>query len=166
MQGSQMQGSTQNAQQAAQRALEAPLEQTLQFQKTGAEIFLNGLEIMTWTGTRGVDLTKQLLQSYIRTVEDTVRSTEMIGMQAMQPQQAMQQFGTPGMQGGQQMTPQQGGMQQQAQGMGGQQYAAQPPAQQMTQPPARMTGQPARSSFQEGEANEQARSQGISPESQ
>lgn len=81
------QGSSDAGQQFLQQALEVPMEQTIQFQRNAAQILLNGLEMTSWAQSRGMDLTKDMMSTYLDTLEETSRDTERIaeeGMEAMQ----------------------------------------------------------------------------------
>lgn len=64
-----------NSQEALEQAMELPVEQTLEFQKRAAQLFLDGLEMSSWAQNQGVELTRDAFNTYIDTVEDTVRDT-------------------------------------------------------------------------------------------
>lgn len=83
------QNTIENGQRALRQAVEFPLEQTVQFQKSAAELFLNGLEIGTWAQRRGMDMTSDAVRSYISTVENTFQDAEQAteqGIRAMRPE--------------------------------------------------------------------------------
>lgn len=54
------------------------MEQTLRLQRNATEMFMNGMEMGYCAQNQGIDLTRNLLQNYIDTVDDAVRSTEQI----------------------------------------------------------------------------------------
>jgi hypothetical protein len=91
------------------------------------------MEMGYWAQNQGIDLTRNLFQNYIDTVEDAVRSTEQIAEQGIEMQQATMQPQAfqPFQQQGQFQRPPQQQYQQQPQ-----QYQ-QPQGQQYQQPPTR-----------------------------
>jgi len=83
------QDTIENSQRAMQQAVEFPMEQTVEFQKSAAEMMLNGLELGRWAQRQGIDFTNDALTTYITTVENAVQNTEQAaesGMEAMQSQ--------------------------------------------------------------------------------
>lgn len=76
--------STDTDQRAMQQAIKYPIEQTVQFQKGAGQLFLNGLELTNWAQSRGFQMTKQLFDNYISTLEDTARETEALADQGIQ----------------------------------------------------------------------------------
>jgi len=111
-------------QRTVQQAMEYPLEQSIRVQKGAAQLLLSGLEMGTKAQSRSVELTKDVFDSYIRTLERAAQDTEQLAQTAtkqIQSQSAtMQQqgqravseaasaFGNEGAQG----APQYGGQQQ------------------------------------------------------
>jgi hypothetical protein len=75
---------TDDSQRAIQQAIRYPIEQTVQFQKGAGKLFLNSLELTDWAQSRGVQMTRQLFDNYISTLEDTARETEAIADQGIQ----------------------------------------------------------------------------------
>lgn len=148
-------------QMALGRAIEVPMQQSIELQKSAGQLFRNGLEMSTWFGNRSAALTREALDTYFQTVdiaaENTAQMTEQgfgrtstIGQQSLEPPQ--QQFApgaaTANQQGGA-TTPMQGtgGYQSGSYGQmpqslpGSQQQPQQVPVQ---QPPAQEpVGQPA-----------------------
>ena len=85
------------SQQAVQQAMEYPLEQTIRVQKGAAQLLLSGLEMGTKAQSRSVQLTKDVFDSYITTLERAAQDTEQLTQTAtarIQSQgEAMQQEG-------------------------------------------------------------------------
>jgi hypothetical protein len=111
--------------QALQRALEAPMEQTLKMQKSAAQMFMNGMELGYWAQDQGLDLTRDFFQNYIHTVEDAVQNTGQFAEQGMEFQQAAMQQTQQGFQQPRGRIPAQQGTHQ-PRGIQRQQYAQQP----------------------------------------
>jgi len=138
-------------QQALDEAVEIPLKQTIELQKSAGQLFLNGIEMSSWLGNRSAQLTRDALDTYFSTVDtaaqNAVQMTEEgieeisdMGQETLRSQQ-QQLMSAPQ---GQQPQPQQ----QPPQSQTAMQTAPtpQPPAQQMQQgqqPPAQQIQQPA-----------------------
>ena len=109
-----------NGRKAMRQFVELPLQQSLQFQRSAAELFVNGLEAQKWAQERGIELTKNTMGNYLQTLDDVTQNAEELAktemaagqQQGQAIQQAMGQF-----QGGRRMQRQPSGGQQ----MGGQQ---------------------------------------------
>jgi hypothetical protein len=102
-----------NGRKAMRQFFELPLQQGLEFQRSAAELFMNGLEAQNWAQRRGIELTKDTMGNYLQSLDNVVQNAEEMAqaeMSAAQQQgQAMQQqmgqFETDGQQlGGQQST--------------------------------------------------------------
>ena len=130
------QNTTQDSQRALQQAFEAPMEQTLQVQKSAAQMFMNSMELGYWAQNQGLDLTRNLFQNYIDTVEDAVYSTEQIAEQGIEMGQATMQQSQQGFGPFQQPQGRQQGFQQRPQQPQGQsqRFQQQPQGQQYQQP--------------------------------
>jgi len=86
------QQSGQNEQQSAQQTMQLPLMQMIQFQRETTELFLSGLEISTEAQTRSVELTKDVLDSFIRILERAARDTQeltQVGFDRLQTRESM-----------------------------------------------------------------------------
>jgi hypothetical protein len=84
--------SDQGAQQSLQQAVRFPLEQMIQFQRGATELFLSGLEVGTEAQNRSVQLTKEVLDSYLRILERAALDTEELtrtGFNQLQAQENM-----------------------------------------------------------------------------
>ena len=146
-----------DSQQALQQAFEAPMEQSLQMQKSAAEMFMNSMEMGYWAQNQGIDLTRNLFQNYIDTVEDAVRSTERIAEQGIEMQQATMQQPQGFQQQGQfQQQPQQGQQYQQPQN---QQFQQPRQPQGFQQPQGQQFQQPQQSQQPQGQRYQQPQNQ-------
>lgn len=65
-----------NGQRTFQQAVELPLQQTVEFQKSAADAIKNGLQMTNWAQRQGIELTTDALDTYVTTVENAVRDTE------------------------------------------------------------------------------------------
>lgn len=86
----------QQGQRAIRQAVEAPLEQTLQLQKNAAQIFLSGMEIGSEAQRRGIQLTREAMDTYFSNAAEAVESTEQLtetGVEAMRAGQGAIQEG-------------------------------------------------------------------------
>lgn len=109
-----------NGRKAMRQFVELPLQQSLQFQRSAAELFVNGLEAQKWAQERGIELTKNTMGNYLQTLDNVTQNAEELArteiaagqQQGQAIQQATRQFQSAGeMQrqpsGGQQQTSQQ-----------------------------------------------------------
>lgn len=86
----EQQRATEGGEQALRQAVQAPLDQTVQFQKNVTELLLNGLEMSNRVQSQSIELTRDVFDSYLDTVENAVRSTEQLtetGIETIQAQQ-------------------------------------------------------------------------------
>jgi len=89
-----------NGRKAMRQFVELPLQQSLQFQRSAAELFVNGLEAQKWAQERGIELTKNTMGNYLQTLDDVTQNAEDLArteiaagqQQGQAIQQAMGQF--------------------------------------------------------------------------
>lgn len=134
-----------NGRKAMRQFFEFPLQQTLQFQRSAAELFVNGMEAQQWAQDRGVELTKESMANYLQTLDSFAQNAEELArteMAAAQQQgQAMQQGAGQFQSGSRGMTGQQP-VPQQSQEMGQQPAAGEFQGPQQIQQPQAMGQQP------------------------
>ncbi|MHB9286515.1 hypothetical protein ACKVMT_05690 [Halobacteriales archaeon Cl-PHB] len=88
----QNQQTMQDGQQPLQQAIEYPMRQAVQFQRSAAQFFMNGLEMQDWAQQQGIQFTKTLLNSYLQTVERAGEGAARIPTEiAQQAQEGMQE---------------------------------------------------------------------------
>lgn len=153
-------------QEALDQAVEIPLKQSIELQRSAGKLFLNGLEMGSWLGNRSTQLTREALDTYFQTVDNAAaNAAQMTEQNLQQPtqmtEQGLQQAGEFGQQqlrtqqqefqpgnafGGQQRA---AGQQPMGQPPQGQQSAAQQPA------PGAQTQQPVQGSQVQGPAGQQ-----------
>jgi hypothetical protein len=131
-----------------QEAFEFPFSQTMQFQKSAMQLFLNGLEMQEAVQRRGLAFTRQAMDNYFGTMEETASDVSegaaAVGRGVVRAQQTQAEFASPQQQYPQRQPPQQAQTQRQYPQQQPTSTAAQQsaPAPQYTQQPAPTYGQP------------------------
>jgi hypothetical protein len=59
------------------------VELPLQFQRSAAELFMNGLETQKWAQERGIELTRDTVGSYLETLDSVVQNAEEMAQTEM-----------------------------------------------------------------------------------
>ena len=135
-----------NGRKAMRQFFGLPIQQTLQFQRSAAELLMNGMEAQRWAQDQGVKLTRETMDNYLQTLDSVAQNAEELaqtGMATAQQQgQALQQTGS-GFQGG------------------GQEMTAQHP---MAQQPQELGQQAAMGSFQEPQTMQQPQGMAQQPQ--
>ena len=71
-------------QEALNQAVEIPLKQSIEFQKSAGNLFLNGLEMSSWLGDRSAELTREALDTYFQTVDSAAENAAWMTEQGIQ----------------------------------------------------------------------------------
>jgi len=87
------QNTLENSQQALEQAIEIPMEQSVEFQRNAAQLFLNGLEMGNWLQNRSVELTRDAFSTYIDTVQSAALNTTRMAEQGTQQAESLSQQG-------------------------------------------------------------------------
>ena len=156
------QNAIEQGQQAVEDAVDIPLEQSIQFQKSAGQLFLNGLEIGNWLQNRSMELTRNTLSTYFNTVENAAQRTEEMTEQGLEGASSLGQAGMQSQQG--QLTDMHSGQSQGSMRMTQPQPQAMP--QQRTQPQQQATPQQQAPSQQQTPPRQQAPTQQQQPYSQ
>jgi len=134
-----------NGRKAMRQFFELPIQQTLQFQRSAVELFVNSMEAQQLAQDRRMELTRETMHNYLRTLDSVAQNTEELAQAEMataqQQGQAMQQA-TSGLQGNGQQTSQQQPGPQQPQAIGPQAWAGGHQKPQPIQQPQGMGQQP------------------------
>ena len=63
-----------NGRKAMRQFFGLPIQQTLQFQRSAAELLMNGMEAQRWAQDRGVKLTRETMDNYLQTLDSVAQN--------------------------------------------------------------------------------------------